>query len=504
MRHKKKKNATPSIFIGNGFFDGQFAYLLPFVDGYCMEKGIKRIIIESTLSMRIRSAPGIADILQKYELIENSGDICNKVFVKTRRIIESLKGLAFTTKVLRAIYQDDIFQKKDWYWYQILHGVWDSARNQSKDGKVLPSLFQLIKSSLRNFVSLKRTQRLLGQNSIHTVFLGHSVYAGRTVLAEFRNHDLNVYAQATEIIYKLPKDFDINPAALSQTEWAKMQSLLYPGEVEEAWVRRLNGESRNYETDFASRLQKNPKAKFQHNVIALHVFRDSPYNELDRTRIFLDYVEWITKTLEFVAESQEEWFIRSHPMAVHYGENQAKWIEAISKRVFGSKSLPKNIVFPNEQFSNTEMFRSVRRLVTFNGTSHIEAVAWGRKPIIISSCALSSLIPESLIKPLDIQEYKNYLLMDSDHPLFSAQKEHQSTAQQFLIARDMFMRFASDVGWRNHYRTQSVPERDRLLDDMLENFSRYESKMRSQGRLVALGHRHSSSSEFVTRQLLLK
>ena len=56
----------------------------------------------------------------------------------------------------------------------------------------------------------------------------------------------------------------------------------------------------------ASRI-KDKKNDILENVIMLHVFRDSPFTNLDRSRIFPDYYTWVVETLKIVENSKENW-----------------------------------------------------------------------------------------------------------------------------------------------------------------------------------------------------
>ena len=54
----------------------------------------------------------------------------------------------------------------------------------------------------------------------------------------------------------------------------------------------------------ASRI-KDKKNDILENVIMLHVFRDSPFTNLDRSRIFSDYYTWVVETLKIVENSKK-------------------------------------------------------------------------------------------------------------------------------------------------------------------------------------------------------
>ena len=47
----------------------------------------------------------------------------------------------------------------------------------------------------------------------------------------------------------------------------------------------------------------------------LHIFKDSPFTNIDRNRIFADYYVWVLETLKIISQSKEKWVIRKHPSA---------------------------------------------------------------------------------------------------------------------------------------------------------------------------------------------
>ena len=48
------------------------------------------------------------------------------------------------------------------------------------------------------------------------------------------------------------------------------------------------------------------------------------------------------------------------------------------------------------------IFLVFKKIITFNGTSHLEAIASGLKPIIISNCTMTFLNKKSYYKPKKI------------------------------------------------------------------------------------------------------
>ena len=48
--------------------------------------------------------------------------------------------------------------------------------------------------------------------------------------------------------------------------------------------------------------------------------------------------------------------------------------------------------------------------MTYNGTSHLEAISFGTKPIIISHCTMTNFNNDSYFKPKNLEDYENLLL----------------------------------------------------------------------------------------------
>ena len=72
------------------------------------------------------------------------------------------------------------------------------------------------------------------------------------------------------------------------------------------------------------------------------IFRDFPFADIDRNRIFADYISWIEQTLDILKFSKEDWLLRLHPSYKRWGENQHTTLNKIILRNFNGE-LPKNI-----------------------------------------------------------------------------------------------------------------------------------------------------------------
>ena len=113
--------------------------------------------------------------------------------------------------------------------------------------------------------------------------------------------------------------------------------ILIKGSSNRYWLHVQKGFSLNTDTKIAFNIKKKLRIKKNDckNIIFLHVFKDSPYNILDKKRIFCDYVEWVEETLKILKFSKERWTIRLHPVAKYWGENSYVKINIILKKIFG-------------------------------------------------------------------------------------------------------------------------------------------------------------------------
>ena len=63
----------------------------------------------------------------------------------------------------------------------------------------------------------------------------------------------------------------------------------------------------------------------------MHIFKDSPFNVIDRDRIFVDYFDWVKKTLKIIKKSKEIWILKIHPISNRWGEIQKNIINKLIK-----------------------------------------------------------------------------------------------------------------------------------------------------------------------------
>ena len=68
----------------------------------------------------------------------------------------------------------------------------------------------------------------------------------------------------------------------------------------------MRGKAKYLEAKIASKIRnkdKNYKRLKKTNVLMLHIFKDSPFTNIDRNRIFADYYIWVVETLKIISKS---------------------------------------------------------------------------------------------------------------------------------------------------------------------------------------------------------
>ena len=116
----------------------------------------------------------------------------------------------------------------------------------------------------------------------------------------------------------MPSSYDTSWCLLNANEWDYLLKDYTKTFFSNFWLKRQSGISNYSDASNAYRHSENINSSIHvpSNVIFLHIFRDSPFNCIDNTRIFADYVDWILQTLSIIQYSQEDWLIKAHPSAL--------------------------------------------------------------------------------------------------------------------------------------------------------------------------------------------
>ncbi len=437
---KRKKN----IFIGGGFGESQILWVSRIIKGYSSKPN--KIILEKKYNSTI-----IKDLEKSFPetkiYIENNIIKKNNSFYKYTLIfffiIQNLNRIFYFFRLLKNRKMNLIVN----YENQIINSIWDSSLSLMSDKQLFPNTKQIFISLTKSLYAIKRAEDLTIKNDINVAFLGHSVYEHRALLAVFRKKKIKIFCQAGYNIYDVSKKESAWNQINKETFFffkKKLDSKL----ISNYWNKRIKGKSNYLDANVAGNL-KNKIANYPKNVIFLHIFKDSPFNYLDKDRIFYDYFEWVIETLKIIENSNEMWSLRIHPNAHRWGENQ---IFIINKILKNFPDLKRKILIDNSYVSNNYIFRNVKRVVTFSGTSHLEASCYKIKPIMISRSTLESIDAKYVLKPKNLNEYKNFLLKDCSNPIFIQKAKVSSISKILLFIRENVLTLISDLNAINTYR----------------------------------------------------
>jgi hypothetical protein len=445
------KYQKDSVYIGGGFIDSQLLYLIPIVHGYSRQMKIDRWIFERPISI---------DVLNNLE-IQKILDFYNVEILKTYSKYKTVRGYRFILKAfinfIPAVFmaskvsRSALLQNKSWYECQLFHAVWDQALQKSKDGTLKLSFIRILESTLRILHATETAKFLVKKEKVKSAFMGHTVYSSRALLAVFKELKVNVYAHAANVLYVVPNEKDNSWSKLTRSEWDSILKGVTNISAVDFWFARSIGKSSYQDATNASIKSTDVNQNTAKNIILLHVFRDSPYNAIDCNRIFSDYVEWIQETLKIISKSNERWILKTHPSAARWGEKQLVWINAILNKLFAGREMS-NIEISDSIHSNIDLFQHVKRVVTYHGTSHLEAACWGIKPIIIADASLNSYDSNLVLKPKSLAEYTSFLLEPQESMIFKLGISEQLIAKKILFVREEVLSFAKDVGTVVTYR----------------------------------------------------
>ena len=110
--------------------------------------------------------------------------------------------------------------------------------------------------------------------------------------------------------------------------------------------------------------------------------------------------------------------VHSSAVIEHVGsyENQLAMLKECSR-------VSKNFLLINNEFSNYEICKKAKRVVTCWGTSHLEYAAFGMKAIIIREGQLSAVDKKSIIKPNSVVKYKSKIKTKNNNEFKLKQKK---------------------------------------------------------------------------------
>ncbi len=436
-----------NVYLGGGFQDSQILWVSKILYGY--EKYPKKIILERKFNKVImndlkKTFPNSKIFLEKNRLKENN------LFLKYIHITLFIL-LNFNTFIfffLKLNKRKDNF--KNSYENQIINSIWDSSLNIMEDNQLKPNIFQKFIGIFRSIYALSRAEKLINKFGINLAILGHAVYSSRAMIAYFRKKNIKIYCQAAYNIYDISRKENAWNQ-ISQKNFIYLKKKINNKNFKKYWQDRLQGRGNYYDSKVASNL-KNKLKHYPKNVILLHIFKDSPFNYIDPKRIFYDYFDWIDETLKILVHSNEKWSLRLHPNASRWGENQKIIVQKYLERYPQVKN---KIFIDNSYVSNNFVFNHVNRLVTYSGTSHLEASCFKIKPIMISRSSLECINSNYVNKPKNIKEYKKFLLCNSSNKIFRQSNKISNLSKELLFIRENILTLINDLNGIFIYRSDN-------------------------------------------------
>jgi len=435
-----------AIYIGGGFMESQLLYILPFAAGYAKEKGISRLVIDRILPRSISNNACIKEIISEYHIVYLERQRKSRIST-LKRFYNRFRAISLSN-IIRGLklQRKDLLSNSSWYECQIDHAIWDTAMHNSADGTTDINWFNRVLASNAVECNIRLARLLAFKYKVTDAILGHVVYSGRALAAEFAEQNVNVIAHASNVFYKMPSDGDLRWSFISPTlvNFATNYEQSLRESSIDYWKSRFLGISSYVDASKAYEGCRVTSHELPTNVLFLHVFRDSPFNCIDRSRLFADYIDWVGFTLSVIANSKETWLIRPHPSALSWGEDQYKWLARFSTDIFDD-DWPAHIGVDNE-YSNMAILSHAKRVVTHHGTVHLEAACRGIKPIVMSDVTLSNYNKTLVNKPQSMDEYSRLLLCSSELPVFKLNTSEVEESIMLLYIREELLQFNRDTG----------------------------------------------------------
>ena len=358
-------------------------------------------------------------------------------------------------------------KKSNWLTTQIFHSILDTINvNKNKNFKI--SNIKKFKIILKSLYELKIANILIKSFNFRYAFIGNSVYYSRIYVAVFRDSSINVINHAQYGLYIQPKKRDSSWGEINEILYNKINKKIKKIDFNNYFKLRSKGQGiyEDSKSSFKGKLKSNNE--LNHNFIFLHVFKDSPFHIIDRRRIFVDYFDWIKKTISIIKNSEEKWFLKIHPSARAWGEDSKKFLDSINYK-------SKNISIVSNHLSNNLIFRNAKRIITFSGTSYLESIAYGIKPIIISEPPTFSKFSKNVFKPRNFEEY-NFLLSKNLNTNYFRQKNSSinDKAKKIIYIREKILTNLKDFDGYLIYKNTSSKRKNLLRELLKKNLSNRE------------------------------
>jgi hypothetical protein len=480
----KKSNGT-FVFI-DGMDEATLSYNLPIICGFCSCRNIQEIIIYKT---DLASIPGI-------ELCKSSGvdiEVRNLETIDVLRCwVES--PITFLKFLRRALWiavdtlridRLDLIDRGLWdhnpHRMAVRHGIWDSLYRKFGSFSDSFSLTQRCSVLNRFLRTLVRTE-ILRSRMCKGVFLGHNVYHLRAIADSASEIGLPLFLSAAFTMQRIENRFSAPPAMITMASFDRLSGLVKVKETEKWWRSRFDRENADGDLLQLSRVEcmatHNGHDLADFTVVFLPVFCDSPFGWLDPERTFADYCSWVRETLNYAIDSKNKLVFRFHPSSAIWGEDS----RAIFFRMIEDLPVPSNVVFDEEgMFPHSFLIDKAKHIVTYRGTVHLEALAKGFKPTVISRCLFSEFVRGSVFKPESIEDYHNIL----DGPKTHVSSSISLQAKKMLHFKEQYVGLKGLISVPTIFRGDSQETKAKASEKIALFAKNNHDKLRALGYLFA-------------------
>lgn len=490
---KHYKPTPNTIYLGNGLLDYQSFHFTDLSFHYLGRPKSLKVVSESPISHDYKSAMATLAPRTAIRYITLHRHPLNSFPFKALRLLAILPFALFCA--LKATRSSLLNRSHSWFVSQILHGIWDSSLRYSPNNTINPSYLRRVTASLSNLSHLVKAIKFAIVYRPTIIFLGHSVYSGRSSLAFYRLLPIPVYIHSFNTLNRAPSNFDSSLFTPTSDEADALLSISRSLDASPFWSKRLSGNSSYFDAQESFRgLDAADTTPL--NVIYLHIFKDSPFNHIDRTRIFADYFDWTLQTLRIISKSSESWLLKTHPSAARWGEDSLSILQSIVEIVFPT-GLPSHISIDHRSLSNASILAHAQRVITFSGSVHLEAAAHGIKPIVISSSLLDSLLPSLVHKPNSCSEYEHLLLLPSYSESFHLTPSETSLSRQILFLKEDLLPFTNNFTLLPLYPGDSKEYQSKVSTQFIDSYLSNNSYSQKLAYCLSRGLTRTTSSTII-------
>ena len=132
--------------------------------------------------------------------------------------------------------------------------------------------------------------------------------------------------------------------------------------------------------------------------------------------------------------------------------------------------------------------------MTYNGTSHLEAISFGTKPIIISHCTMTNFNNDSYFKPKNLEDYENLLL--NNHNFKITKKSQIKFAKQLIYLIENYKSFGKDLDVSQTYAGDSKKQFKKEYLSISKNVEKNIKYFQFLGKRLNFGDNYTYSKRF--------